>query len=79
MEGQEVIQMIKSRYRPKEGYSLEICFNDGKYCYSIFKIKEIKDKKKGTIDIANMCILGGAFTRNKSEFKDVIETYCVAI
>ena len=76
MEGQEIIEMIKQTYKPKTGFSLEIYFVDEKYCLSIFKIKEIKDKKKGTIEATALAAKCGVFTKNKSEFKDMIETYC---
>lgn len=75
MEGQEIIDMVKTKYKPKVGYSLLIHWN-GTYCYSIFKTKELADKKEGTIDIASLAFECGRFTRNKEEFKQIIEQYC---
>jgi hypothetical protein len=79
MEGLEIIEMIKQTYRPKQGFSLEIYFVDEKYCLSVFKIKEIKDKKNGTIEAAPLAAKCGVFTKNKLEFKDMIETYCTRV
>ncbi len=79
MEGQEIIEMIKAKYKMKKPYTLEIFYKDEKYQGMVYKNVEVVDKKTGEINIATTSLPGGIETKSKENFKMFIETYCETI
>jgi hypothetical protein len=73
MDGQAVIDFVKTAYRFKEGYKLVISYDKGVYSGFAFKQLNVKGKKdEGVAEICESTI----GTESKEKFRMFVEKYC---